>query len=94
MKKYPEVFFESSGGEGPLYVYFVDGPYGKAIDDESGNGAGFFSETGQLIGVLVGHVNEAKDEKVLRFLKKKTVSIKVKNGKVIEAKVSPSKKAA
>ena len=66
--KYPEIFFENSGGEGPLYIYFDDGPYGNAIDDETGAGAGFFSEDGQLLAVLFDHVNSKKDFQALKFM--------------------------
>jgi hypothetical protein len=91
--KYPEFFFESAGGEGPLYVYFEDGPYGNANDDETGEGAGFFDENGRLIAVLFDHVNENNDHKVLKFKKNNFVEIKVSKGKVVEVKSSYTKKS-
>jgi hypothetical protein len=93
-KKYPETFFESSGGEGPLYVYFSKGPYGNAVDDESGKGAGFFSENGELIGVLFDRVNESSDAQTLKFSKNRSVTIRVKNKKIIEVTLVSPKKAA
>lgn len=84
--KYPESYFESSGGEGPLYVYFEDGPYGNAIDDETGAGAGFFDEHGRLIAVLFDRVLENADHKILKFKKKQFVEIKVIKGKVVDIK--------
>jgi hypothetical protein len=84
--KYPEFYFESSGGEGPLYIYFEDGPYGNAIDDETGDGAGFFDEYGHLVAVLFDRVLESADHKVLKFKKEQFVEIKVSKGKVVDIK--------
>jgi hypothetical protein len=91
--KYPEFYFEHSGGEGPLYVYFEDGPYGNAIDDETGEGAGFFDEHGHLIAVLFDHVTEESDYKKLKFKKNQFVEISVRKGKVTDLKSSYLKKA-
>jgi hypothetical protein len=86
--KYPEIYFESSGGDGPLYVYFEDGPYGNAIDDKTGAGAGFFNEQGRMIAVLFDRVVAASDHAILKFPKNQYVEIKVKNKKVVELKTS------
>lgn len=86
--KYPEIYFENSGGEGPLYVYLESGPYGNAVDDETGLGAGFFNENGRLLAVLYDHISSEKDHCCLRFPKNQSVEIKVKNGKVVDIKVS------
>jgi hypothetical protein len=91
--KYPEFYFESSGGEGPFYIYFEDGPYGNAIDDETGDGAGFFDENERLIAVLFDHVSKDNDHKILKFRKNQFVEIKVSKGKVINLKSTYSKKS-
>lgn len=79
--KYPEFYFECSGGEGPLYVYFEDGPYGNAIDDETGDGAGFFDEHGRLIAVLFDQVTEESDHKKLKFKKISSLKLRFKKEK-------------
>jgi|GEM_PF-6770644 len=89
--RFPEFYFESSGGEGPLYVYFEDGPYGNAVDDETGSGAGFFNDQGRLIAVLFDHVAASSDRKMLKFAKKQFVEVVIKNGKAVELKSSHTK---
>jgi hypothetical protein len=91
--KYPEIFFEDSGGEGPLYVYFDEPPYGNAIDDETGAGAGFFSVDGNLLAVLFDNVNSNEDLQSLKFPGQALVKIKVKKGKVVGLSGIPSKKS-
>ena len=93
-KKYPEIFFESRGGEGPLFIYYSEKPYGNAIDDESETGAGFFGKDGELKAVMFDHVSKASDHQKLIFKSGCVVEIKVKKGQVTHQILFPTSKAS
>lgn len=80
MKK-TEVFFRPIEGSAPLSIYWYPGPYGDAIEANNESGVGFFSATGELLGVIFDDVKEKRDDQVLEFDRYR-VEVSVRNGKV------------
>lgn len=79
--KRPEISFRHFEGSGPLSVYWFPGPYGVAVEAIKGRGVGWFSPTGELLGVEFDEVKIKEDSQTLEF-RGYSVSVKVRNGKV------------
>lgn len=80
MKK-GKVTFLPIDGTGALHVDFQPGPFGDATEAKRGDGVGFFSASGELMGVTFDDVDEARDHQVLEF-DRCFVEISVNKGKV------------
>ncbi len=91
-----EIFFEERGGEGPLAIYLLKGPYGDAIQANNGRGVGFFDQTGKLIAVQFDLVNAKKDKQKIEFQNGTSVEINVQKSKVriASAKTTPDASSA
>lgn len=80
-KKKPEVYYNPIDGSAPLSIYWYEGPKGDAVEANNEDGVGFFSPTGELLGVIFDDVSEKKDRQVLKF-DRYQVAISVSQGKV------------
>ncbi|MBI4403907.1 MAG: hypothetical protein HY537_07095 [Deltaproteobacteria bacterium] len=80
MKK-SEISFRHFGGSGPLSVYWYPGPYGVAVEATRGRGVGWFSPSGELLGVEFDDVDVKADSQTIEFRGGYSVSVRVKNGK-------------
>jgi len=83
-KKNGEVFFRPIESSAPLSIYWYHGSKGDAIEANNGNGVGFFSPEGELLGVIFDDVNENNDNQMLEFDNYR-VEVKTKNKKVIHS---------
>jgi len=93
MKK-PEISFRHFGGSGPLSVYWYPGPYGVAVEASKGRGVGWFSPSGELLGVEFDDVEVTADNQIIEFKVGYSVSIKTKKGKVSVGLHRPKRKKA
>lgn len=75
------VFFNPIDGSAPLSIYWHTGPKGDAIEAKKGDGVGFFSSSGDLLGVIFDDVNEKKDHQAL-FFDRYCVEVTTRDGKV------------
>jgi hypothetical protein len=66
-KKKPEVYFNPIDGSAPLSIYWYDGPKGDAKEAKNERGVGFFSPSGDLLGVIFDDVSDKKDRQHLTF---------------------------
>ena len=82
MKK-PEISFRHFSGSGPLSIYWYPGPYGIAIEATKGRGVGWFSPSGELLGIELDDVCVKEDSQTIEFRSGNAVSVRVKGGKVI-----------
>ena len=80
MKK-GKVFFHPIEGSGQLSISWSLDPKGDAIEAKNGEGVGFFSDKGELLGVIFDEVQSLQDHQTLEFARYKIEAI-VKNGKV------------
>ncbi len=80
MKK-PRISFRIIGDSGPLSAYFYPGPYGDAIEANSGNGVGWFSPSKELLGVEFDDVSADLDHQTLVFSGGYKVEVHVKYGR-------------
>ncbi len=80
MKK-GKVFFHPIEGSGTLTISWTSGPKGDAIEAKKGSGVGFFSNSGELLGVIFDEVQSIQDQQTLVFNRYR-VEITVKNNKV------------
>lgn len=95
MKKNPEIFFNpQADGSGLLSLSWVDGPFGEGIETEEGFGVGFFDTKGEVLSVQFFDVTAKSDQQTLSFENGFEISIKVKNGKIVDIKKIYSKKVA
>lgn len=98
MKK-AKVTFLPIEGAGILHLDFYPGPFGDAVESKNGDGVGFFSATGELLGVSFDEVSEKKDRQELIFDRYR-IEATVQKGKVtysvevLEPKKLKSKKVA
>jgi hypothetical protein len=81
MKK-PTISFRPFGGSGPLSVYWHPDPYGDAVEAARGSGVGWFTPTGEVLGVEFDDVTSAQDEQCLEFANGIVVRLRVQRGKV------------
>lgn len=94
MKK-PKISFRVFGDSGPLSVYFYPGPYGDAVEAQSGDGVGWFSSSSkELLGVEFDDVSEKADSQVLKFKGGWEVEVEVKKGQAAVKLHHPKKKSA
>ena len=94
MKK-PKISFRVFGDSGPLSVYFYPGPYGDAVEAQSGDGVGWFSSSSkELLGVEFDDVSEKADSQVLKFKGGWEVEVEVKKGQAAVKLHNPKKKSA
>lgn len=84
--KWGEVFFNPIEGSGQLSISWSSDPKGAALEAKKGNGVGFFTPDGDLLGVIFDDVSEEEDHQVLEF-KKYKIEICVKDG-VVRHKVT------
>jgi len=80
MKK-GKVFFHPIEGSAPLSISWYSGPKGDAVEAKNGTGVGYFSPTGELLGVMFDDVSEKSDHQVLEFDRYR-VEVTTKNGRV------------
>jgi len=98
-KKNPDVFYKPIDGSAPLFIYWYDGPKGDAIEANNEDGVGFFTPSGELMGVIFDDVSESKDQQHLEFDHYR-VEVTVSKGKVsytleeLDRKKKTKKKAA
>ena len=90
MKK-TKITFIPISGSGALHLDFKPGPFGPAVEALSGDGIGFFSSDGALLGVTFDDVNEENDHQVLRF-KSHKIEIFIKNKKITHFVSVPKKR--
>jgi hypothetical protein len=81
MKK-PTISFRHFGGSGPLSVYWHAGPYGDAEEAARGSGVGWFTPTGEVLGVEFDDVLCKQDKQRLEFGNGVVVRVHVQRGKV------------
>jgi hypothetical protein len=81
MKK-PTISFRHFGGSGPLSVYWHAGPYGDAVEAARGSGVGWFTPTGEVLGVEFDDVLFEQDKQRLEFGNGAVVRVHVRRGKV------------
>lgn len=93
MKK-PEISFRHFDGSGPLSIYWHPGPYGIAIEAAKGSGVGWFSPSGDILGVEFDDVNLKEDHQTIEFKNGFCASIKVKQGKTTVNLHRPKRKKA
>ena len=91
MKKI-RVFFHPIDGSGSLTISWSSAPKGDAIEAQKGEGVGFFSDQGDLLGVIFDEVQSDHDHQTLVFAAL-SVEIQVKKGKV-QHFIHPLKKTA
>ena len=95
MKK-PKIFFNPIEGSSILSLTWFPGPLGDAVEANNGIGVGYFSPTGEILGVMFDDVSEKQDHQVLEFDRYR-IEVTMKNGRVshsmtpIEPKMSRSK---
>lgn len=80
MKK-GKIFFHPIDGSGSLAISWSTEPKGDAKEAKTGSGVGFFSESGDLLGVIFDEVQSDNDRQQLEFEQFK-VEIIVKKGQV------------
>lgn len=81
MKK-AKVFYHPIDGSGALTISWSSGPKGDAVEAKKGSGVGFFSEKGDLLGVIFDEVQSDNDHQILEF-DRDHIEITIKNGKVV-----------
>lgn len=94
MKNKPEASFYPKDGSGLITLYWTEGPYGLGTEPEEGFGVGFFDSERRILGVQFFDVEEKSDNQTLLFENGFSVSVKIKNGKVVDIKTTPAKKVA
>jgi hypothetical protein len=95
MKKHPQLSFRHFDGAGPLSIYWFGGPYGDAIEADEGAGVGWFSPTGDVLGVEFDNIEFNKDHQTLKFGTHCSVTVSMKNGRsFIQCRASRSPKRA
>ena len=77
----PAISFRHFGGSGPLSVYWHPGPYGDAVEAARGSGVGWFTPTGEVLGVEFDDVTFEQDEQCLEFSNGVAVRLRVRRGK-------------
>ncbi|MCX6990018.1 MAG: hypothetical protein NTX49_02975 [Chlamydiae bacterium] len=80
MKK-GKIFFHPMDGSATLSISWTSGAKGDAVEATKGSGVGFFSDTGDLLGVNFDEVTSSQDHQSLEF-NQYVVEISVKNGNV------------
>jgi hypothetical protein len=75
------ISFRHFGGSGPLSVYWHPGPYGDAVEAARGSGVGWFTPTGEVLGVEFDDVAYERDEQRLEFVNGLAVRLHVRRGK-------------
>jgi hypothetical protein len=80
MKK-TKVTFIPIQGTGTLHLDFQPGPFGEATEARKGEGVGFFSQSGDLLGVTFDDVDEKQDLQALEFDRYR-VELSVTKGKI------------
>ncbi len=78
--KNPKIKFFPISGSGVLHIDFMPGPFGDAVEAIEGDGVGFFSSSGELLGVTFDDVLENEDKQKLIFPSYK-IDVVVKRGK-------------
>jgi len=78
----PKVFFKPIEGSGPLSIDWHQGGKGDAVEAINELGVGFFSPSGELLGVIFDDVDEQNDQQVLKFKNSLVVELKIKNSKI------------
>ena len=91
MKK-PRIFFNPIDGSAPLSATFSEAPKGDAVEANNELGVGFFSSSGELLGVTFDDVQETNDHQFLLF-DSCQVDVWVKNGKA-KAEIKENKSQA
>ena len=90
----PKVFYHPIDGSAPLTATFSTAPKGDAIEAKNELGVGFFSEGGELLGVVFDDVQEINDHQFLLFPNYR-VDVTTRHGKikldVEELKKSPKR---
>ncbi|MBF0443720.1 MAG: hypothetical protein HQK54_17565 [Oligoflexales bacterium] len=81
MTRLAEISFRVIGDSGPLSIYFYPGPYGYAVDAGNKIGVGWFSQTGELLGVEFDDVDKKQDYQFLDFDDYR-VEVWIKKGKI------------
>ena len=77
----PTISFRHFDGSGPLSVYWYPGPYGDAVEAIRGSGVGWFTPTGEALGVEFDDVSFDQDEQSLQFANGIVVRVRVRRGK-------------
>lgn len=93
MKK-TEISFRHFGDSGPLSIYWYPGPYGIAIEAIKGAGVGWFSPSEEILGVEFDDVAIKNDSQTIEFRNGYSVTIVVKNSKVVVTTHRPKRKKA
>ena len=75
------ISFRHFDGSGPLSVYWYPGPYGDAVEAIRGSGVGWFTPTGEVLGVEFDDVTFEQDEQSLQFANGIVVRVRVRRGK-------------
>lgn len=81
--KRPDVFFENTGGEGPLSIYWQEGPYGDAVEADDGLGVVFIDDHHQVIAAQFDRVFSDHDHQILTY-KNTKIEITTLKGKVVK----------
>ena len=92
MKKKTTVSFRHFDGAGPLSIYWYDGPFGDAIEADYGNGVGWFSPTGELLGAEFDNVAYEEDQQTLKFTNRCIVTVQTKHGRTAISHTATRKK--
>ena len=77
----PTISFRHFGGSGPLSVYWHPGPYGDELEASRGSGVGWFTPTGEVLGVEFDDVAYEQDEQYLEFANGVVVRLHLRRGK-------------
>ena len=83
MKK-AKITFLPIDGTGALHIDFQPGPFGDATEARQGEGVGFFSASGKLMGVTFDDVNEKRDHQIIKF-ERHCIEVKINQGKVLHS---------
>ena len=62
-------------------MYWYPGPYGDAVEAIRGSGVGWFTPTGEVLGVEFDDVTFDQDEQSLQFANGIAVRVRIRRGK-------------